>query len=104
MRKCKINLIYPFKKDVILIDEEKNICTYCDRKKDINIPNLLDNLELIMASWDKNTHTTNGQILDGTDLEVYYKNNDVQLEYKFNMLSAPSNINKLYQLLEGLND
>ena len=103
MRKC----IIIFKNSKIyyklLIDEEKNVCSFNNQNKQININTLLEKIENIIFSWQP-ANTTNGIVLDGNTFEIYYQNNnDELLQLKYNSLSMPSNAIDLYKLLEALN-
>ena len=102
MRKCKI--IFRNSKIYynLLIDEEKNMCSFNNIIKEININSLLEKIENIIINWQP--AITNGVVLDGNTLEVYYQDsNDELSQLKFNSLSMPSNAIDLYKLLEALN-
>lgn len=103
MRKCKIVISSPGNKLELIVNEEKNMCKYCENEININTSLFLDNLELIMASWE-NIKVVNGCVSDGVEIEVYFQDNESQLEYKFDLLSMPSNIDKLHLLLETIYD
>jgi len=104
MKKCKIIISDPSDRKEIIIDEEKNMCKYCGNEININASLFLTSLELIMASWDNDRKNLNGCVSDGVEIEVYFKDNENQFEYKFDLLSMPKNIDKLYMLLETLHD
>ena len=102
MRKCKIifrNSSIYYK---LMIDEEKNICSFNNQNKQININSLLEKIENIIINWQP--AITNGVVLDGNTFEIYYQNNnDKLLQLKYNSLSMPSNAIDLYKILEALN-
>lgn len=102
MRKCKI--IFRNSKIYynLIIDEEKNMCSFNNIIKEININSLLEKIENIIINWQPTI--TNGVVLDGNTLEVYYQDsNDELSQLKFNSLSMPSNAIELYKILESLN-
>lgn len=102
MRKCKI--IFRNSKIYynLIIDEDKNICSFNDQIKEININRLLEEIDSIINNWQPSK--TNGIVLDGNTLEINYQDNYNEiLQLKFNSLSMPSNAIDLYKLLEALN-